>query len=114
MNIRPLSLRDGIPAVSFSHEYDEDDKRYVNVAYVVVDANDRPLVPHGMSYEDCQQYVDYLHELENYDPADEVIDVLDVHERLDGKFDVVELRADGKARIRTLDFNPQSPVVFDL
>lgn len=53
MAIRPLALRDGIPAVSFSSEYDEDDRKAVNVAYVIVDDNDKPLVPHGMSYEEC-------------------------------------------------------------
>ncbi len=53
MNIRPLAVRDNIPALSFSHEYDSDDGKYVNVSYVVADENDRPVVPHGMSYEEC-------------------------------------------------------------
>lgn len=53
MNIRPLAVRDNLPALSFSHEYDEDDRKVVKVAYVIVDDNDKPLVPHGMSYEEC-------------------------------------------------------------
>lgn len=53
MNIRPLSVRDKIPAVTFSHEYDEDDRKHIAVSYVVVDENDVPVVPHGMSYEEC-------------------------------------------------------------
>ena len=53
MNIRPLKVQDGIPALSYSSEYDEDDRKCIYVSYVVVDDIDHPVVPHGMSYEEC-------------------------------------------------------------
>jgi hypothetical protein len=40
------------------------------------------------------------------DDSLEVVDVLDVHERLDGKFDVVELLYDGTTRMVTKDYDP--------
>lgn len=117
MNIRPLALRDGIPAVSFSHEYDEDDKRYVNVAYVVVDYNGRLISKAGESYEACEALIDTIIDEEeycrNYDPSCDVIDTLDVIERIDGGEDHICLMADGSVRLKTVSYDEVNRKIDD-
>lgn len=43
---------------------------------------------------------------DDVEPELYVVDTLDSHERLDGKFDVVELMSDGNVRMVTKDYNP--------
>jgi len=43
---------------------------------------------------------------------DEVADTLDVHERLDGAFDVVELMYDGTTRMVTKSYDPMADIPF--
>lgn len=112
MNIRPLAVRDNLPALSFSHEYDEDDKKYLNVAYVVVDNNDKPLISHGMSYEECKEIMDYRYVAladevifnASYDPSEDVIDCLEINKRSDGGEDHIQLMADGSVRVKTYSY----------
>jgi hypothetical protein len=105
MNIRPLACRDMIPAVSFSHEYDEDERKHINVSYVVVDDNDKVISKVGECYEACEALIDTIIDEEeyhrNYDPSNDVIDTLFVERRIDGGEDHACLMADGSLKMIT-------------